>query len=218
MARTLPPSRNTTSTTTVDYGGLSPIDAYMESADRPLAYFEATHTTCLATASASIPVVYAQATLTSGMSGNISASAGYFKTHVGGTAVGAIKSLCAIVQVDTGFTPYSTDGYSSLGVISPISSIVRCHPTGTLTLAGSQVVFGLHAQYLAGTGTTAPTSLFFARLNTTSIVTALFYGDSELGSGWVSATKTTACGSLPLLFLHGAGYHEALYVNLYKAA
>jgi hypothetical protein len=221
MARTMPPTRITTGTTAVAFGGVAPIDAYGESIDRPLAYFESTATTCLATASASIPCLYIKATLTAGMSGNISATAAAFKTHAGGQAVGKISGIASYVELDDGFTGY-TGGIDVSGVITPLNVAVRAHPTGTVTLTTTSVIFGLHAQYLPGTGTVAPTYLFFARLNTggtaaAGTLTALFYAENPQSAGWVTGhLSSVAVGRVPLIYVHSAG-DVAGYVNLWAS-
>jgi len=224
MARTtIPPTRITTGTTEVAYGGVSPIDAYETAIDRPLAFFESTCTTALATATASVPTIYVKATLTSGMSGNISATAACFKTHAGGTSVGKISGVASFVELDSGFTAYA-GGVDVSSVITPLNVAVRAHPTGTVTLTTSMVVFGMHAQYLPGTGTVVPTYLFFARLNTgasatAGTLTALFYAENPQSIGWVTGHLAgVAVGHVPLVWAHSVqGGDAPLYVNLWAS-
>ena len=220
MARTLPPSRVTTGTTAVDFGGLSPIDAYSEDIDRPLAYFESTCLDSISVATGSIPTVYVKATLTAGLSGNMSATAGHFKSWATGTCLGKISSLASWVHLAADFVPYA-GGLDVAGVITPLNVGVRCEAT-VATLANSMVVFGMHAQYLPGSASLpiAPTYLFFARLNTggtaaVGTLTALFYAENPHSIGWVTGTLTSvAAGHVPLCYVHSAGDAVA-YVNLY---
>jgi len=215
--RTIPPTRNTTGVTEVAFGGLSPIDAYSEDIDRPLGYFESTSKAI--TSITGIACLYVHATITAGMSHSIGATAGHFQTHAGGQAVGNIRGLASWVQLDSLFTAYA-GGLDVSGVITPLSVGVRCG-TGVVTLTTSMVVFGMHAQYLPGAGTVAPTYLFFARLNVggTNAITALFYAENIVSSGWVAGTKATACGSIPLIQAHGTptgATDEIVWVNVYR--
>jgi len=215
--RTLPPSRVTTGTTTVDFGGLSPLDAYGKLIDRPLSYLESTIASSVSTATASIPTQYVQATLIAGMSGNMSASAGHYKTWATGQSVGKISSLAAWVHLDSLFTAY-TGGLDVSGVITPLNIGIRCE-AGVITLTTSMVVFGMHAQYLAGAATVAPTYLMFARLNCSTALTSLFYTENSQSAGMVVAnTHTTEVAQIPLIWIHGAGptLDQALFVKLYR--
>lgn len=208
--RTIPPTRNTTGTTTVAYGGLSPIEAYGELIDRPLAYLEST--SAATTSITAITNAYFKQTVSAGMSHAIGGSAGHFQTHVSGAATGNILGLASWVELETGMTGYA-GGLDTSGVIAPLSVGVRCR-TGTVTLTDSMVVFGLKAQFIqSGSGT--PTTLFFARLNTSSAITALFYAENTNSIGYVAAgTHTTEVGQIPLAYIHSGGDTHA-FVKLY---
>lgn len=223
MARTtIPPTRITTGTTAVAYGGVSPIDAYQEGIDRPLAFFESTVTTAISTATATMPCLYVKATNTSGMSGNISATAAHFLTYIGGTATGKLSGLASYVQISTGFVAYA-GGLDVSGVITPLNVAIRSNSGDTHTLTSAMMVFGLHAQYLqSGTGDpvydTDHTNIFFARINSTKAPSALFYFESSLSAGMVAAgSYTTEACQFPLAWIHGAGptLDHPLYVKLY---
>lgn len=216
MARTLPPNRNTTGTTTVDFGGLSPIDAYGEDIDRPLAYFESTCTDAITTATATLPCLYVHATITAGMSGNISATAGHFQTHIAGTAVGKLTGLASFIEIDTGFVGFTEAVNSSNCVISPLHVGIRSG-TGVLhTLSTGQCVFGIYGQYLQS-GTGNPGGLYFARINSTNTVTAIFYTDSVAGCAHSETERTTKAGSLAIAYINGSGRSVPYYVNLFVA-
>lgn len=222
MARTLPPSRVYTGTTAVDYGGISPIDAYGADIDRPLAYFESTCTDAITAATACIPTLYTLSTLTAGLSGNMSATAAHFKTWATGTCLGKISGMASWVHLAADFVPYS-GGLDVSGVITPLNVGVRCEAT-TASLVGASVVFGMHAQYLPGSASlpTHPTYLFFARLNTggtaaVGTLTSLFYAENPQSIGWVTGHLAgVACGHIPLAYVHSAG-DVAGYVNLWAS-
>jgi len=213
--RTLPPTRNTTSTTTVAYGGLSPIDAYDILIDRPLIYAEST--TAAITSITAITNAYFKQTVTAGMSHALGGSAGHFQTHVSGAATGNVLGLGSWVELETGMTGYA-GGLDTSSVIAPLSVGVRCR-TGTVTLTDSMVVFGLKAQFIqSGSGT--PSHLYFARLNSTVAITGLFYAENTNSAGWVAAgTHTTEYGQIPLIYVHSApGAEKVLFVKLYGTA
>ena len=215
MARTIPPTRNTTGTTEVAYGGVSPIDAYSELIDRPLAYFESTITSAVSTATATLPCLYVHATITAGMSGNLSATAGHFQTHAAGTSTGKILGLASWVQLDTGFSGM-TGGNSSDASISPLHVGIRSNSGVTHTLSASNCVFGIYAQYIQ-IGTGDPQYLYFARLNSTHEVTGIFYADNVASVGHSETERTTKAGSLKIAYINGSGRSVPYYVNLFVA-
>ena len=214
LDRTIPPTRNTTGTTTVAYGGLSPIDAYETLIDRPLVYVDST--TAATTSITAITNAYFKQTVVAGMSHALGGSAGHFQTHVSGAATGNILGLASWVELETGMTGYA-GGVDTSAVIAPLSVGVRCR-TGTVTLTNSMVVFGLKAQFIqSGTGT--PTTLYFARINTSSAISALFYTENSQSAGVVAAaTHTTEVGQIPLIRVHGAGptLDQDLFIKLYR--
>ena len=214
--RSLPPTRNTTGTTTVAFGGLSPIDAYDPNVSRPLIWVEGTVTTAVSTATATMPLLYSHVTVTSGMSGNISASAGHFQTHIGGTAVGKLTGLASYVEIDTGFVAHTVSVNSSDTSISPLHVGVRSGAGVTHTLSTANVVFGIYGQYLQS-GTGDPGALYFARINSTHAITGIFYADNTAAAGYALTNRTTQSGSIPLIWVNGAGVSEVFYVNLYVA-
>jgi hypothetical protein len=214
MARTLPPTRNTTGTTDVAYGGLSPIDAYDELIDRPMAYFEST-----AAAQTSITAVtnlYSKQTIVAGLSHSIGGAAGHFQTNCSGAMVGKIGGLGSWVTLEDGMTAYA-GGLDVSGVITPLNTGVRVQTGSTCTMTSSMVVMGLHAQYI-NQGTATPGYVVFARLNVYGdTLDALFYTESDISCGWVAAgTHTTEVGQIPLLYGHGCpGGNQANFVKLY---
>jgi len=217
MARTtIPPTRNTTGTTEVAFGGLSPIDAYYEGIDRPLAFFESTCTAAVSTATATLPTLYVHATITSGMSGNISATAAHFQTHIAGTAVGKLTGIASYIEIDTGFIGHTESINSSDCAISPLHVGVRSGAGVVHTLSTSNVVFGIYGQYLQS-GTGNPGALYFARINTTNTVTAIFYSDSVAGVGHSETERSTKAGSLAIAYINGSGRSVPYYVNLFVA-
>ena len=212
-SRTLPPVRNTTGTTTVAYGGLSPIDAYDLLIDRPLVYVESTMNKT--TSITAITNAYFKQTIVAGLSHSIGGAAGHFQTNCSGAMVGKIGGVGSWVQLEDGMTGYA-GGLDVAGVITPLNVGVRCSAGSTVTLTNSSVIFGMHAQFIqSGTGT--PTYLFFTRLNTTSAITALFYAENITSIGWVAAaTHTTEIGQIPLVWAHGSpGGDQHCFVKLY---
>lgn len=211
MARTIPPTRNTTGVTEVAFGGLSPIDAYSEDIDRPLGYFEST--SAKVTSITAITNAYFKQTITAGCSHSIGGAAGHFQTHLAGALTGKIGGLGSWVELETGMTGYA-QAMGAASVISPLNVGVRCR-TGTVTLTDSMVVFGLEAQFIqSGSGT--PTYLYFARLNSTSAITGLFYAASPESVGWITGTLSgVGAGHIPLVYVQGVGHNQVAYVNLY---
>jgi hypothetical protein len=221
MARTMPPTRNTTGATVVAYAGLAPIDAYDELIDRPLGYFEST-----AAAQTSITAItnfYAKQTIVAGLTHSIGGAAGHFQTNCSGAMVGKIGGLGSWVTLEDGMTGYA-GGLDVAAVITPLNVGVRVATGSTVTLTSSQLVFGLHAQCtLQGTGVpvydTNHTNIFFARVNVYgATLCSLFYFESSISAGMVAAgTYTTEACQFPLAWIHGAGptLDHPLYVKLY---
>ena len=210
------PTVTTTGTTTRTYGGLSPIDCYDVNVSRPLVWVEGVITTAITTATATMPLVYAHALVTAGMSGNISASVAHFQMHIGGTAVGKLSGIASYIQIDTGFVAHTVSINSSDTSITPLHVGVRSQSGDTHTLSTANVVFGIYAQYLQS-GTGDPGALYFARMNSTKAITGIFYADNTAAAGYALTNRTTQSGSIPLIWVNGAGVSEVFYVNLYVA-
>jgi len=220
--RTLPPTRNTTGTTTVAYGGLSPIDAYRPLLDRPLIYAEST--TAATTSITAIANAYFKQTIVAGLTHSIGGGAGHFQTNCSGAMVGKIGGVGSWVTLEDGMTGYA-GGLDVAGVITPLNVGIRSQTGNTVTLTSSMLVFGMHAQcILQGTGVpvydTDHTNIFFARVNVYgATITSLFYFESSISAGMVAAaTHTTEVAQMPLAWIHGAGptLDHDLFVKLYR--
>lgn len=130
----------------------------------------------------------------------------YCEAHLTGVAAGHNYGFGSWVNIDDGAT------VASSRIVVPIECGVY---EGAATISAARIIFGIQAQAIL---TDTPGSLYFARLNTTKTITAMFAGgnNGSLGYAASAGTSSTKCGDIP--FADIAGGTGVVYIRLYNAA
>ncbi len=139
-------------------------------------------------------------------SNNEEGIAGYMETHLAGTAAGHNYGFGSWINIDDGAT------IASSRIVVPLE--VGVYESAATAISAARIIFGIQAQAIL---TSAPGSLYFARLNTTQTITAMFAAGNPGSVGYVANTGTsgTKVGYVPLFDI--AGGPGLRYIRLYDA-